>query len=175
MPPWLYKLFAVFGDDTVRLGSKSGREAFTSKGWARGSSFGAGLKHGWGAAVGGYTLMQLPMAMHETAQAERGRKMSTFASSALPFVGTGLATAAFGGIYGMAAGMILDPVIKKTLGAGMQAVADFGRNSPRINTGGNYQDTQAAFTMRQLAASEMSRSLLNARSYLGREAAYLHS
>lgn len=119
--------------------------------------------------------MQLPMAMYETSKAERGHKMSTFASSAVPFLGTGLATMAFGGLPGMAAGIVLDPLIKNTVGKGMQAVADFGRNSPRLSTGGNYRDTQAALTMRQAAASEMSRSLLNARAYLGKEAAYLHS
>jgi hypothetical protein len=41
--------------------------------------------------------------------------------------------------------------------------------------GGDYQDTQVAWTMRQRAAQEMSGSLLNARQYLGKEAALMHS
>lgn len=175
MPPWLSKLFVVGGDDAVRLMSRSGRAAASSKGLMRGGSVKASLKSGWGAAAGGYMFMQLPLAMYETAHAERGHKLSTFGSAATPFLGTGLATLAFGGLPGMALGMALDPIVKKTVGAGIQAMANFGRNSPRVQTGGNYRDSQTAFTMRQAAAQEMSRSLLNARQYLGKESVFLHS
>jgi hypothetical protein len=41
--------------------------------------------------------------------------------------------------------------------------------------GGGYQDTQTAYTMRQRAAQELTGSLLNARPYLGKEAALMHS
>jgi hypothetical protein len=175
MPPWLSQLLAVFGDDAARMGSKAGREAFMSRGFLRGAPFGKSLKSGWSAAVGGYAMLQLPLAFYAAGQTEREHKLSTFASSALPFVGTGLATAAFGGLPGMAVGLVLDPVLKETVGKGLQALHDFGRNSSRLNTGGNYRDTQVACTMRQAAVQEMSHSLLNARQYLGREAAYLHA
>ena len=80
-----------------------------------------------------------------------------------------------GGIPGMVVGMALDPIIKNAVGKPIQALHDLGRNAHRLHTGGDYKDTQVAYTMRQAAAQEMSSSLLNARSYLGREAAFLHS
>lgn len=49
-----------------------------------------------------------------------------------------------------------------------------GLAEQKVQFGGHYQDTQAAFTMRQLAVQEMSGSLLNARQYLGNEGFYFH-
>jgi hypothetical protein len=54
-------------------------------------------------------------------------------------------------------------------------VHDFDQNVRRVRMGGDYQDTQVAWTVRQRAAQEMAGSLLNACQYLGREAALMHS
>jgi hypothetical protein len=45
---------------------------------------------------------------------------------------------------------------------------------PRVRFGGNFKDSQPAYTMRQKAEQELSGSLLNARRYLGREAQLFH-
>lgn len=44
----------------------------------------------------------------------------------------------------------------------------------KIEFGHRFQDSEAAFTMRQLAVQEMAGSLLNARQYLGNEAYFMH-
>lgn len=44
----------------------------------------------------------------------------------------------------------------------------------KIEFGNGFQDSQAAYTMRQLAVQEMAGSLLNARQYLGNEAYFMH-
>jgi hypothetical protein len=41
--------------------------------------------------------------------------------------------------------------------------------------GGDYQDSEQTFTMRQAAVKEMSGSLLNARAWLGREGRAMHA
>lgn len=45
----------------------------------------------------------------------------------------------------------------------------------RVNFGGNFRDSREAMTMRQRAVQEMAGSLLNARQYLGNEAAFMHA
>jgi hypothetical protein len=135
---------------------------------------GRGFGMGWHAAIGGYAFMTLPAAMLETGQAEHGHKLSTFSAQALPWFGTMLGQAAFGGVGGLVGGLALDAAIKTKIGRGLQKIADYGRGGARLEMGG-YQDTEAAYTMRQRGAIEMGRSLLNARSELGREAALLHS
>jgi hypothetical protein len=135
---------------------------------------GRGFGMGWHAAIGGYAFMTLPAAMLETGQAEHGHKLSTFTAQALPWFGTMLGQAAFGGVGGLVGGLALDAAIKTRIGRGLQKIADYGRGGARLETGG-YQDTEAAYTMRQRGAMELGRSLLNARQELGREAALLHS
>ena len=53
--------------------------------------------------------------------------------------------------------------------------AGFNRQVTRLRMGGDFEDYQAAYTMRQRAAQEMGSSLLNARQYLGQEAALFHA
>jgi hypothetical protein len=45
----------------------------------------------------------------------------------------------------------------------------------KVNFGGNFRDSREAYTMRQQAVQEMAGSLLNARQYLGNEAAFMHA
>jgi len=148
--------------------------AFAARGnrWATAR---AGLISGAKAGVGGYATFGLPMAIFSGAMAPRFHKASAMAGASVPFLGMAIGTAFGGGIGGLVGGFVLDPLIQTTVGNTMQRIADYGRNNPRLQTGGDYQDTEQNYTMRQVAASEMSRSMLNARQYLGKESAFLHS
>jgi hypothetical protein len=90
-----------------------------------------------------------------------------FASGDL--IGTLLA----GPIGGFALGSAFDAVAAPVTDA-IQSFVDFNKNVRHINMGGNYEDTRTAYTMRQRAAQEMGSSVMNARSYLGKEAALMH-
>jgi len=57
---------------------------------------------------------------------------------------------------------------------GVQMLHDFAYKVKHINMGGNYEDTQIAYSMRQRAAQELGSSVLNARQWLGKEAAFMH-
>ncbi len=80
-----------------------------------------------------------------------------------------------GGYVGSFAAMLLGgEATDKAVSNGIQSLVDFGSNMRKVRFGGDYRDTQMALTMRQVAAREMSRSLVNARQYLGLEGAFLH-
>ena len=80
----------------------------------------------------------------------------------------------FGGpVAGFALGSLGEMVGGK-VGEATQMFNDFAKNTKHINMGGNYEDTKVAFTMRQRAAQEMGSSVMNARSWLGKEAALMH-
>src|SRR5271157_1479288 len=68
---------------------------------------------------------------------------------------------------------LIGPGIEKIAAGIIQPMVDFGQNQRRVNFGGDYRDTQTAATMRQSAAREMSRSLMNARQWLGQEGAFM--
>ena len=59
-------------------------------------------------------------------------------------------------------------------GKALSSAVEYGRNMRRLHTGGDFQDSEAALTMRRRAAAELSTSLLNARQYLGKEAVLMH-
>jgi hypothetical protein len=59
-------------------------------------------------------------------------------------------------------------------GKALSSAVEFGRSMRRLHTGGDFQDSEAALTMRRRAAAELSTSLLNARQYLGKEAVLMH-
>ena len=63
--------------------------------------------------------------------------------------------------------------VDKAIAGVIQPIVDFGSEMRRQRFGGDYRDTQMAVTMRQAAAREMSRSLMNARQWLGQESAFL--
>lgn len=93
-----------------------------------------------------------------------------------------------GGLIGTLAGSIINPVVgsivggylgDKYLGAGIektvQGFNELAGNVRRLNMGGRYQDTEAAYTMRAVAVREMGGSMMNARRILGQEAAFMHT
>lgn len=74
-------------------------------------------------------------------------------------------------------GMLLGSVTEKAgaaFGDAFQAFSDFNKQVRHVNMGGNYEDTRLAYTMRQRAAQEMGTSVMNARTWLGKEAALMH-
>jgi len=176
--------FTPLIDDFLTFGSKAKRDSLKSKGGLlraalgggtfreRLSAAGSGFKGGWSGMWGGWAPITLPIAAFAAGSAPTGHKLSTFTGAALPSVGTLIGSAFGGGIGGVVGSVIIDPLLQKTVTRGMQAVHDIGRNSVRLHTGGDYVDTQRALTMRQAASQQMANSLLNARTYLGREAAY---
>lgn len=109
--------------------------------------------------------------------AQKGHKMSgTIGGLAR---GLGYATGDLIGttIGGPVAGFVLGSLGEELggkVGEAVQMFNDFARNTKHINMGGNYEDTRVAYTMRQRAAQEMGSSVMNARTWLGKEAALLH-
>ena len=73
-----------------------------------------------------------------------------------------------------AATMVMDPIVRQDTMRFAERIADIGPSSRRLQFGGRYEDNEVAYTMRQRAAQELGGSLLNARRYLGAEAALMH-
>jgi hypothetical protein len=78
-------------------------------------------------------------------------------------------------------GVMMIPMVAEAAEAGYSMYRDhklYGKGELaqyyRSNFGGNYQDTQQAYTMRQRAVQAMQQSRMNARSVLGSEARTLH-
>jgi len=86
---------------------------------------------------------------------------------------TAIAGPIAGYIAGAAAGFVSDPIIRDTVSKGIDWFTDI-ENKRRFNMGGNYEDTEYAYTQRQRGAMEIGQSLLNARQYLGKEALLMH-
>lgn len=109
--------------------------------------------------------------------APRGHKLSSFSSGmAGTFgfaVGDVLGSMLAGPVGGLALGSLTELAGDK-LGEAAQFLHDFKRNITHINMGGNYEDTRVAYTMRQRAAQEMGSSVMNARSWLGKEGLLMH-
>lgn len=113
----------------------------------------------------------------ETYSAPRGHKMSAFGGGIARTVAFGagdvVGTFLGGPVAGWILGSLTEPLGAKA-GEAIQMFNDFGTSVKHVNMGGNYLDTQVAFTMRQRAAQEMGSSVMNARQYLGKEAALMH-
>jgi hypothetical protein len=133
------------------------------------SSARAGLK-------GNIAFMPI-MGVAETMFAPKGHKMSAFAGGAARMaaytVGDFVGTLAGGPLLGFTLGTVTEG-LGSYVEEGVQILHDFNRNIKHINMGGDYEDTQVAYTMRQRAAQELGRSAMNARQWLGREALFMH-
>lgn len=134
--------------------------------------FSIGLDHFKGA------LPFIPLqAFGEAAFAPKGHKMSGLIGGAAK--GVGFAVGDFlgswlaGPVGGLALGLVGDH-LGGYVEQGVQMLHDFNRNVKHINMGGNYKDTEVAYTMRQRAAQEMGSSIMNARQWLGKESIYMH-
>lgn len=91
-------------------------------------------------------------------------------------VGTGIAIAGAiaGQIAGENIGLGLTKGIGRQVGMGARSIIRTARAIDRVQFGGNFVDSRAAYTMRQRAVQDMAGSMLNARQFLGNEAIFLH-
>ena len=97
-----------------------------------------------------------------------GRAIGAWIGTAvMPGVGTWVGGVIGGGVTGLVGD-------KKARVATQRLVNAIAITRPRVRFGGNFKDSQPAFTMRQKAEQELGGSLLNARRYLGREAQLMH-
>jgi hypothetical protein len=92
---------------------------------------------------------------------------SIIGSFILPIIGTEVGAIVGGGIGSLVSDRKARTAIQK-----LYNFAEVSR--PRVRFGGNFKDSQPAYTMRQKAEQELGASLLNARRYLGREAQLMH-
>jgi hypothetical protein len=102
---------------------------------------------------------------------------SAIGKRTLGAAGSGMTKALFGipgMIAGTAAAWAVDEFVTPRVAAAHKAVLRESRLLRHFNAGGDYEDTQVAYTMRQRAVQEMGQSLLNARQYLGKEALMFH-
>jgi hypothetical protein len=146
--------------------------------WRSGLLFGKpvhGLARGYQTNIKGAGPLMLLGGVLAAATAPRGHALAT-GSRTLGYAIGALAGSAVAGNLGTLVGGYLGD---KLLGAGIektvQGFNELAGNVRRLNMGGRYQDTEAAFTMRQVAVREMGSSLLNARRILGQEAAFMHT
>ena len=109
--------------------------------------------------------------------AERGHKFSGAAGGLIRGIAYGvgdlIGTTLAGPVGGIALGMAFDAATAPVTDV-IQSFVDFNKHVRHVNMGGNYEDTRTAYTMRQRAAQEMGSSVMNARAWLGKEAALLH-
>jgi hypothetical protein len=147
---------------------------------ATGAVFGKPMR-GLRAGLGGLGKMAPFIALdfaYSSAIARRGHFASGLGATIGGTSGSLVGSAVGGLIAGLPGAfigsLIGDPVMRGPAARLVQNFAEFGRNQRRLNFG-SYEDSQPAFTMRQVAAREISQSLLNARQYLGKEALLLHN
>jgi hypothetical protein len=124
----------------------------------------------WAAALG------IPMTAMAVGSAPRGKAVSTAAKGMLETVG-GMVGAGIGASLLGLPGELIGGFAGAELGK-VASVLDYATNARAqgryLNFGAGYKDTEQAYTMRQRAVQEMGRSVLNARQYLGKEAALFH-
>lgn len=148
--------------------------------WRSGVLFGrggSGLKYGLKTAFNLAPLVALDMVL-STATAPPKHRAAALGGAIAAQV-TGLVAGAIGFAIGgpvaaVALNLAVDPIVRRAASEGVQKFIDFGRDIQRVRMGGEYEDTEVAWTMRQRAAVEIGNSLLNARQYLGKEASLMH-
>jgi hypothetical protein len=148
------------------------------RGWTGGALLGnpgRGLGSAGKYGLKGSLVFGLPIAAYRGMSAPRGKAignaMGGFAGSILgPTLGAFL-----GGPVGSFIGAaLLSEPIERLVSGTVNRFATIAKDNNSLHAGGNYKDTQIAYTMRQRAAQDMSTSLLNARQYLGHEAMLGH-
>jgi hypothetical protein len=111
-------------------------------------------------------LMTVGYTLDRVTDAKKGHMASRVVGIPMSFALNAIAPGAIAGFAAFYAG--------EKLGDAFQYAVDGVNASRKLNFGGNYKDTTVAYTMRQKAAQELGGSLLNARTYLGKEAVLFH-
>lgn len=99
-----------------------------------------------------------------------GEAMGAALGSFVPGVGTLVGGFLGGVIAGGASQLIADRIVRRSVFRGITGLIN---SRPQVRFGG-FQDSQPAYTMRQVASRELRSSRMAARKYLGREAALMH-
>jgi len=118
-----------------------------------------------------------PLAILGMATAPKGEIIKRGAEGVGMLTGQAFGGAAGGLLFGMPgeiAGQIIGGTVGERVGSTLKPLEDLGHQAYHLNFGGEYKDTEVAWTMRQRAVQEMGSSALNARQYLGKEAALMH-
>jgi hypothetical protein len=143
--------------------------------------FAKGVETGYNIGFKGNLPFFLAFGTYAAIKAPTGHKISAFASGGIGFGITAVIGGALGGMVGIPppiaatiAGVLFQDAVDSNISKIVQGAVDFGSKQRRMNFGGDYRDTQVAYTMRQVAAREMGGSLMNARQWLGAEASFLH-
>lgn len=158
------------------------RAMSTMRGWKSYASLtpAARLPKAWGSVGKGSFPFALGFGVQSAIMAPRHQKLSSGLATGLSIgVTTALSVgvSALTGLPPMLTDLALQAMVQPTMDrmfqGAIQPLVDFGTNQRRVNFGGDYRDTATAHTMRQVAAREMSASLMNARQWLGQEAAFM--
>jgi hypothetical protein len=118
-----------------------------------------------------------PLAILGIATAPKGEMIKRGAEGIGMLTGQAMGGAVGGLLFGMPgeiAGQIIGGTVGEKIGSTLKPIEDLGHQAYHLNFGGAYHDTEIAWTMRQRAVQEMGSSALNARQYLGKEAALMH-
>ena len=118
-----------------------------------------------------------PLAILGIATAPKGEMIKRGAEGIGMLTGQAMGGAVGGLLFGMPgeiAGQIIGGTVGEKIGSTLKPIEDLGHQAYHLNFGGKYEDTEVAWTMRQRAVQEMGSSALNARQYLGKEAALFH-
>ena len=138
--------------------------------WTRG-----GFRAGWDMSFRGAAIFNVPMAAFSMATAPRGHAISAGVEGLTMGAGALLGGMMFGLPGAVVGGILGDSSVSRAIAKPFQMLHDYERNFRRLRMGGDYQDSEQAWTMRQAAVQEMSGSLLNARAWLGREGRAMHA
>lgn len=128
----------------------------------------ADLAFSVGSAKKGQALQSAASSLAGSTGGAIGGKIGQAIGAAIPLPFASTAFSILGGLIG-------DYLPRSTAGKAIGSIIHAGNQMTKSHFGGNYIDTDYAYTMRQRAASEMGSSLLNARKFLGSEARLLHS
>ncbi len=133
----------------------------------------SGGRSAWNNSFSGALAFAVPFAVLNATQANRGESFSTGVSSFAGMTLSAIPGAMLGGTMGaFISQAVLSGPIERKIKRGLDWVQKRGNRRPKM--GGNYQDFDAAYTMRQVAVREIGNSLSNARPYLGKEGALMH-
>lgn len=138
-------------------------------GWQgfRGNAVRAGLKS--------TMLMSAPVIAYTASRSQRGDMLADVAAKTVSNVGIPVFTTAIGSmtgnpLLGLALGLLSTQGTERRVYRAVRYFTQWERMSKRLETGGSYQDTEAASRLRLRSMQEMSGALGSARRFLGREA-----
>lgn len=162
----------------VRLRDSTGKVIEGTNAWKSGAVFGKtaeGVRHGTEFALRGQIPLMALSAGFSAGMAPRHHALSAASRTLGSTVGTVLGFATLGAVGGIFGGEIGDKVLGAPIEKAAQFVSDIGSSVNKLHFGGDFQDSAPAWTMRQAAVQQMASSNLNARRYLGAEAAFMHT